>query len=271
MPRKEIDYSNTIIYKIFCRDINIKELYIGHTTNFVNRKYQHHRCSNDEKCKSKLYTYIRANGGWDNWKILILEDVECKNFEDARKVEQSYIDKYNSGLNTAIAYSIKDEIENLIIENKNIPKKINEYKKLKYNCDECNFSSSNKKDYNRHLLSDKHKKRIDINFKPYENRFECKCGKTYLHNASLFNHKKVCKFKENCQEIKEEKSNSLENKFIHMENFINKYKKNKEVVDDEMEWEEYTSNTEEKIKYEKIFEDFIETLSETVKSFKAKM
>ncbi len=46
---------------------------------------------------------------------------------------------------------------------------------------------------------------------------------------------------------------------------------NNKIVDDEMEWEEYTSNTEEKIKYEKIFEDFIETLSETVKSFKANM
>jgi len=38
MPKKEIDYSNTIIYKIVCRDLNIKECYVGHTTNFTKQK-----------------------------------------------------------------------------------------------------------------------------------------------------------------------------------------------------------------------------------------
>ena len=118
MPKRKIDYSNTIIYKIFCRDPNIKELYIGHTTNFVNRKSSHKTACNN--CDSKLYSFIRENGGWDNWKILIIDDVECKNFEEARKVEQSYIDKYNSGLNTAIAFCIKDEEEPKIKKNKKI-------------------------------------------------------------------------------------------------------------------------------------------------------
>ena len=34
MPKQDIDYSNTIFYKISCKDENIKELYIGHTTNY---------------------------------------------------------------------------------------------------------------------------------------------------------------------------------------------------------------------------------------------
>ena len=41
MPKNEIDYSNTIIYKIFCKNKNINEVYIGHTTNLIKRKYQH--------------------------------------------------------------------------------------------------------------------------------------------------------------------------------------------------------------------------------------
>ena len=41
MPKVEIDYSNTIIYKISCKDIAIKEVYVGHTTNFVQRKHTH--------------------------------------------------------------------------------------------------------------------------------------------------------------------------------------------------------------------------------------
>ena len=83
MPKKKIDYSNTIIYKIFCRDTNIKEVYIGHTTNFVNRKSAHKSsCKNSD---SKLYTFIRENGGWENWKILIIDVVECNNFEEGKK------------------------------------------------------------------------------------------------------------------------------------------------------------------------------------------
>jgi len=35
MPKENIDYSNTIIYKICCSDFSITDLYVGHTTNFV--------------------------------------------------------------------------------------------------------------------------------------------------------------------------------------------------------------------------------------------
>jgi len=33
MPKVEIDYSQTIIYKICCKDPNITDIYIGHTSN----------------------------------------------------------------------------------------------------------------------------------------------------------------------------------------------------------------------------------------------
>ena len=41
MPKVEIDYSNIIIYKITCNDPNITDAYVGHTTNFVQRKHCH--------------------------------------------------------------------------------------------------------------------------------------------------------------------------------------------------------------------------------------
>ena len=41
MPKNNINYSNTIIYKIVCNDLNVKELYIGSTTDFYNRKSNH--------------------------------------------------------------------------------------------------------------------------------------------------------------------------------------------------------------------------------------
>ena len=64
-----------------------------------------------------------------------------------------------------------------------------------YTCDSCDFICSNKKDFNRHLLTAKHKiltNTYTITPKnPYS--FECDCGKKYKHRQSLFNHKKKCK------------------------------------------------------------------------------
>ena len=40
MPKKEIDYSKCLIYKIQHLE-NDKLLYVGHTTNFTQRKYAH--------------------------------------------------------------------------------------------------------------------------------------------------------------------------------------------------------------------------------------
>ena len=59
-----MDYSKTIIYKLCCNDINITDIYIGHTTNIIKRKYQHKNCCNNEKNKNynyKVYQYIRDN------------------------------------------------------------------------------------------------------------------------------------------------------------------------------------------------------------------
>ena len=55
MPKVDIDYSNTIIYKIHCKDSNVNEIYVGHTTNFTKRKNQHKTLINDELCKRKIY------------------------------------------------------------------------------------------------------------------------------------------------------------------------------------------------------------------------
>ena len=47
MPKKDIDYSKTIIYKIVCNDLNITDVYVGHTTNFIKRKARHkYDCNN---------------------------------------------------------------------------------------------------------------------------------------------------------------------------------------------------------------------------------
>ena len=81
MQKEQIDYSNTLFYKIFCKDVSIQDLYIGHTTNFVQRKSAHKQsCVNPKSAnyKLKLYKVIRENGGWTNWQMDIIAYHHCK-------------------------------------------------------------------------------------------------------------------------------------------------------------------------------------------------
>ena len=59
-------------------------------------------------------------------------------------------------------------------------------------CVKCNFNCSNKKDYNRHILTAKHKRLTNANEKTPKNplKYECICGKKYKHSSSLSKHKK---------------------------------------------------------------------------------
>mgnify|MGYP001175823400 CR=1 FL=1 len=69
----------------------------------------------------------------------------------------------------------------------------NDHKKTptKYVCKNCDFSTSNKKDYNRHLATRKHKMITMITEKD-PNRFYCDCGNNYSSRSGLCRHKKQC-------------------------------------------------------------------------------
>jgi hypothetical protein len=225
MPKKKMDYSNTIIYKIFCKDPSIKEIYIGHTTNFVTRKSAH-----KTSCKNSniyIYRYIRAHGGWDNWKILMLDDIDCKNYEEARKAEQSYIDQYNSELNSTNAYCVKDKEEKTDKEHNE-----NEYTYKEptiYNCELCAFECIKKSNYNRHLTTLKHKA------KALNEKFTCLCGKSYNYNRGLQRHRETCNYKETvCVEIQKPTDASVDMLVMMMEQ-LNKKDKQIELKDKQME------------------------------------
>ena len=55
MPKTIIDYSKTIIYRIVCKDLTIKDCYIGHTTNFIKRKQAHKNVCNSDNINHKNY------------------------------------------------------------------------------------------------------------------------------------------------------------------------------------------------------------------------
>ena len=191
MPKTEIDYSNTIIYKITCIDPSINEVYVGHTTNFVQRKHAHKNGCINEKSSNyncKLYKTIRLNGGWDNWVMEIISFFKCNDHYEARIKEQEYFTLLNATLNS-IEPMPKPKIKQIqsqkVIEpnkiyycetsNINFPtetlmENYNQTEKhlknddntktqncTNYKCTQCHYYTSRKSQYERHLATDKHK------------------------------------------------------------------------------------------------------------------
>ena len=101
MPKENIDYSKTIIYKIVCKDINIKDCYVGSTTHFTNRKRQHKNIAINDTVKSHYYVYvfINQNGGWDNFDMIEVEKYNASDHNDALKRERYWFEELNATLN----------------------------------------------------------------------------------------------------------------------------------------------------------------------------
>jgi hypothetical protein len=229
MPKTEIDYANTVIYKITCIDKAITDVYVGHTTNFVQRKHQHKQnCKNIKATNhtNKLYEVIRTNGGWENWQMEIINYFNCADHYAARKKEQEYFIALNATLNSieplpkSNAKSIKNPTFfcntcntcNVTCNNLQLFEKHNKTtahcKKMPFNaqneiknaaiffCDKCDFKCCKQSNYDKHLLTSKHKnltKPNIYNSKNAPNHFECaSCKKIYKHASTLSAHKKIC-------------------------------------------------------------------------------
>jgi hypothetical protein len=251
MPKLIIDYSNTIIYKICCKNESINELYVGHTTNFVQRKSQHKQGSYDVSNKCKLYETIRNNGGWDNWNMEIIDFKNCENSYEARKIEQYYFETLNATLNSVTPLSnlkiVSNKVKNIAIKNKDdINIKIhnqtqpqtsnaNKINKSQFHCKSCDFITSNKKDYNRHLMTKKHASNQYVtnegtngdSFTQKTQPNSCKnCGKIYKSRNGLWCHKKLCK-----SNTPESEENPKDDKTIDKETIMMLLQQNNEFKD----------------------------------------
>ena len=85
----------------------------------------------------------------------------------------------------------------------------------KYFCELCNFKCSKKSNFDKHLLTAKHKILTNPNEKMPKNAasFMCSCGKEYKHKSTLSKHRKNCEKINNFFSEKKEKSEKkLENK-----------------------------------------------------------
>jgi hypothetical protein len=105
MPRLPIDYSKTIIYKLVSKDLSVKDCYVGATTNWTNRKYRHkNNCKNEnnEDYNLKVYQYIRANGGFENWLMIMVEKFPCETEHESAKRERYWTEMLGATLNSQV-------------------------------------------------------------------------------------------------------------------------------------------------------------------------
>ena len=227
MPKVDIDYSNTIIYKIVCKDPLVTHLYVGHTTNFVQRKHAHKQTCNNIKSQGynlKLYKTIRENGNWSNWDMSIINFYNCKNNLEARQKEQTHFSLLNANLNSIEPCSMHDTLEHIIDQKPIINKKFadtiinkkqidnaeivdtiidkkqnDDINKISdFQCDKCDFKCLKKGDWNRHLLTQKHQyepnePEITPSITEKSQLHTCLCGEIFNSRTTAWRHKKKCK------------------------------------------------------------------------------
>ena len=184
MPKKAIDYSKTIIYKIVCNDLNITECYVGHTTNFINRKNLHKSdcTNNNSKCYNyKIYQFIRANSGWDNFSMIKIEKYPCNDFNEATARERHWYEQLNSKLNTVCPIRTKKEYYKINNEH------IKEQHKKYYETNKEQIKEY--RDNIREQLNEKAKQYRETNKEQIKikknQKFDCECGGKYTQNHKL--------------------------------------------------------------------------------------
>jgi len=175
MSNPDIDYSNTIIYKITCKDPSIQDVYVGHTVNFVQRKKAHRLCcmnGNSHGHNCKVYKVIRNNGGWNNWSMDIVAFYKCKDLNEARQKEQEHFVALNATMNSIEPFPSKpvnrvNRVKRVIPVKRVRPVRVNKstynqniqtsnrHSKI-FNCEPCHFVTTCKRDYERHILTEKH-------------------------------------------------------------------------------------------------------------------
>lgn len=195
MPKVAMDYNQTIIYKIVCNDLTIIECYVGHTTNFTKRKYQHK--INCDSITSRaynfyIYEFIRNNGGWDNWSMIEVEKYPCNDCNEALKRERYWIEELNATLNIVKPTRTKNEwyIDNrndILIQNKE-----------RYEANKEIILNQQKEYYetNKEVILNKQKDYYDIN---KEKRLK------YQKEYAVKNREKIIEYKRQYREKNKEK------------------------------------------------------------------
>jgi hypothetical protein len=107
--------------------------------------------------------------------------------------------------------------------NQKVPKSSN-----KFFCKACDYTTERESQFNRHILTDKHKRLTMANEKvPKSSKHLCECGKEYVHASSLSKHRKVCTVSIKESFLEEKQENSSNDAMLNM--FSKMMKENEEL------------------------------------------
>ena len=195
MPKTILNYEKTIMYKIVCDDLTIKDCYVGHTTNMTKRKYKHKTACNNEKNKAhnfKIYQIIRQNGGWSNWSMLLIETFPCKDKHEACKREREIFEELDAKMNMVKPYRTQEEIKLYYQDHKE------DYKEnqKKYYQDHKENSKENSKQYYQD-----HKEQAKLYYQIHKaelnEKIQCEYCSKLLSKQNITRHHSRCKSKSN--------------------------------------------------------------------------
>ena len=156
------NYNKTIFYKIICRDEGINDKYVGHTTNFRERSRNHKSaCNNptDEHYNYKLYKFIRENGGFDNFKIVIIEERNYNSKKEATVHEGYLINILEASLNIVMPGRTKQEWKKQYAQENRERQKQRISKAFECPCCKCLITWGSR---SKHYKTTKHQKAMTI-------------------------------------------------------------------------------------------------------------
>ena len=209
------DYLNSVIYMIKKKDdYDNKNVYIGSTKDFMKRKNCHKNGCNNPNSRGynmKLYQYIRDNGGWDEWCMVVIQDYPCDSRDELKECEDIIMCEIKSVLNNNRANrSIKewciDNRDKLAEKKKEyyqnnsdkIKEQHKEYHKL--NKEKINEKKKEYRKLNKDKVKERDKEYRELNKQKIEEKrsekIKCdKCG-SEVRRDGLSAHKKTLKCKD---------------------------------------------------------------------------
>ena len=203
MTKTNIDYSKTIIYKIVCNDLNIKDIYVGHTVDFTKRKSCHKsRCINESSkyYDYKVYDCTRKNGNWLNWSMIEIEKYPCSDGNEARSRERYWMEITQANLNLICALRTKEELKVCYIETRRIYKDKNKDRKKEadkiYRLNNIDKIKEQKKQYAKD-----NREKINASKRIYDAKeYKCECGSTVRQDCK-YDHFKTKKHLSFCSQV----------------------------------------------------------------------
>ena len=210
------DYQKTIMYKIVCNDLTIKDCYVGHTINMTKRKHNHKSICHNVKNKHhnlKIYQIIRQTGGWSNWSMILVEEFPCKDKNEACKRERQLYEEIDANMNMVRPYRTQEELKLYYQDHK---EEIKQNKKKKYH--EKQYYQDHKEqiklyqEANKQEIAEKkkqyyhdHKEQIKLYYQIHKEeinkKIECEFCAKLISNRNMKGHHNTCKSKPTNEKI----------------------------------------------------------------------